>query len=226
MNKEQFLEYVRHFCESNNIQFEIFPGQNAYSKMSDTPCTGFFEANSMIKPILGIAGEILPQTFFEVLAHEFCHANQYLESSPYWIGSRLNEEEVERYSKVLNRDLKGFETGDLFQLWIDREIDLENSVLEDIAKRTTGVEYDCEKRTLELAYKLKLEINPEEYAQKANAYLLTYFYALKTRKWTTPGYPTYLQQPILNLMPKNIDQNFSKNITEEMIHLIDENCVK
>lgn len=186
----------------------------------------FFEANPKIMPTLGIANELDEQNFYEVLSHELCHSHQWKENSPYWTQSRLTDEEVTTYSKLLNKDVSGWETGDLFQSWLDKEIELCPLILNNIVERTVGVEFDCEKRTIELAQKLNLNINSEIYAQKANAYLITYYFAKKTRKWTSPGCATFLNEDFYKNMPKKIDEIYCQNITDETISLIQKLCIK
>lgn len=226
MTKQELIDYVKAFCITHDIEFRTFVGDTAFTIMNNSECSGFFEQNSKIKPTLGIA-EGLPETvFYEVLAHEFSHANQYLENSPYWTNSRLNDEEVERFSNLTGIDLTGYETGDLFQQWLDYKVELSESVLEDLVDRTTGVEFDCERRTVEMAIKLGLNISPEEYAQKANAYLITYYYALKTRSWTTTGMSAYSKPEVYGVLPKVIDPVYCKNISPEIIELIKTHCVK
>lgn len=225
MNKVEFLNYVKSFCDSHGIDFKVFEGTHARTVVNNEECSGFFENNSKITPTLGIAQGLDEQTFYEILAHEFSHANQYLENSPYWTNSRLTEEEVKKYSTE-KLDLTGFETGDLFTLWMDGEIDLPVEVVKDMALRTTAVEFDCERRTVELIDKLKLEINPQIYAQKANAYLITYFYALKHKRWTTSGQATYTKPEVYSVLPKVVDEEFCQSLPEEVEKLIQLHCIK
>jgi hypothetical protein len=225
MNKQEFENYIQSFCLNHNIDFKVFEGTSAYTVMNNSECAGFFESNPKIKPTLGIAKGLPEQTFYEVLAHEFSHANQYLEDSPFWINSRLTKEEVLKYS-TLELDLTGFETGDLFSLWLDKKIELPKEVLQDMVRRTTEVEFDCERRTVELAKTLGLNIDPNTYAQKANAYLITYFYALKNRRWTTSGHATYSKPEVYTQLPQIIDPVFCEKLAENIEALITLHCIK
>lgn len=225
MNKQEFEIYIQSFCQKHNIDFKVFEGTSAYTVMNNSECAGFFESNSKIKPTLGIAKGLPEQTFYEVLAHEFSHANQYLEDSPFWTNSRLTKEEVVKYS-TSELDLTGFETGDLFSLWLDKKIELPKEVLQEMVKRTTEVEFDCERRTVELAKTLGLNIDPKTYAQKANAYLITYFYALKNRRWTTSGHATYSKPEVYTQLPQVIDPVFCEKLPENIEALINLNCIK
>lgn len=226
MNKQDLIDYVKKYCNKHNIEFKEFPGQLSYTVMTNDSCAGFFEHNQKIKATLGIAAQLPEDTFYEVLAHEFCHAKQFVEKSPYWTQSRLTEREVLDYSSKLNKDLTGMEAADLFQFWIDKEIELCPIVVEDLVRRLTDVEFDCEKRVVKLAKKLGLKIEKEDYAQKANAYLISYFFAKKTRQYTTPGFATYRNTKILAQMPKKIDPKFCAEISPNLIELIKQECIK
>lgn len=226
MNKQQLLEYVKNFCDAHNIDFKEFPSELAYTVMTSDPCAGFFEHNDKIKATLGIGRDLPEETFYEVLAHEFGHAQQFIENSPYWSQAKLSESEVETYSKLMNRDLTGMEVGDLFHFWVEKEVELCPIVVEDLVRRTTEVEFDCERRVLKLAKELNLNLDSQVYAQKANAYLITYFFAHKTRQFTTPGMATYRNAKVLEKMPKVIDPEFCANIDSELIELIKKECIK
>lgn len=225
MDKQSFLDYVKDFCLKNNIIFLTFPSNIAFTVVNNAECAGFFEENASCPPTLGIAEGLEPQLFYEVLAHELNHAHQFLEKSPYWTASRLTPEEVTKYSALSGKDVTGFETGDLFEMWLNKEIELPSEELEDIVDRTTGVEFDCETRTIDMAKKLGLSIDPEVYAQKANAYLITYYYALKTRRWTTTGMSAYTKPEVYSTFPTTVSQSFCKQISPEIIELISTHCI-
>lgn len=223
MSEQQFLEYVKTFCQKNNINFIIFNGAVAKTVGTNSECSGFFECSERVPATLGIAKD-LGANFFEVLAHEFCHANQYLEKSPYWDHCRLSEKDYQYYS-IPGIDLRGLETGDLFSMWLDNKVELKSLDLQDLVERTTAVEFDCEKRTIELAKQLNLQIDPVVYAQKANAYLITYYFALKNRIWTTTGKATYMTPEVYSQLPQVIDPAFCKSLPPNIESLISKYCL-
>ncbi len=225
MNKQQFLDYVKNHCDNKGIEFKVFEGKTAMTVMTNSPCSGFFESNEKIKPTLGIAKDLEGSTFFEVLAHEFSHSNQYLEKDPAWDNSRLSSEEVRKYSERLNKDLSSLETGDVLDFWWSKVIELSSEEADSLTLRTTAVEFDCERRTVELIKSLGLALNSQEYAQKANAYLATYFFARKHRRFTTPGHSTYTKKEVWGLFPKEVDEEFCQNLPEAVEKAIWEHCV-
>jgi hypothetical protein len=224
MNKQEFLDYVKQSCNDNGIIFKVSDSSVITTEAIGSECSGFFEESPMIPATLGIAGGLNEKQFYEVLAHEFSHSQQWLDKSPYWIESRLNKEEVLKFSKQLGKDVSGLETGDLVQMWIDKELEIEEDVLNNLVNRTTAVEFDCESRTLKLIEKLQLDIDFKTYAQKSNAYLLTYFYAQRLRKWTKAGKATYSIPEVYSKMPTFIHKEFCKNITDDLVKLINDNC--
>lgn len=226
MNKNQFLDFVKKECQALNITFMPVEGLTTKTITKQIDCSGFFEENYKTAPTLSIATGLPERTFFEVLAHEFSHSKQFLENSNYWTGSRLNALEVARYSELSGQDLSGFETGDLYDMWLAKENELPADFLKDILYRTTGVEFDCEIRTIKLIEELKLELSIKEYAQKANAYLATYFWAHKNRRWTTPGHATYTKPEVWSLFPETIDPKFCENLPAQVQETILTYCVK
>lgn len=224
MNKQEFLDYVKSNCAKKGIIFKVSSNSVIKTEATGSDCSGFFEESLVVPATLGIAGELNDKQFFEVLAHEFSHSQQWLEQSKEWRESRLNKEEVVKYSQILGKDVNGLETGDIVTMWIDRELELDSITINDLINRTTAVEFDCEQRTVELIESLKLDIDTKVYAQKANAYLLTYFYAMKTRMWTKTGKATYTIQEVYSKMPAFIHKEFCRNITPALIELVNKNC--
>lgn len=223
MNKQEFLNFVEKKCINHGIIFKISNDNTIKTEMLKTSCSGFFEENQKIKPTLGIAGLLSDQLFFEVLAHEFSHAMQWVENSIYWTQSRLTPSDILKYQSRIDSQISGLETGDILSLWLDSAVELSPDELEDLTIRTTAVEFDCESRTVDLIRSSQLEIDSDTYAQKANAYLITYFFSQKTRKWTKPGHALYTKPEFYSLMPTKINSTFCKNISTQLINIILEN---
>ena len=226
MNKEQFIEFVKKHCIDEGIEFRIFHGTTALTVMTSSPCSGFFEANDQIKPTLAVARDLEDSTFLEVLAHEFSHSRQFLENDPTWTASRLTKEDIKKYRRRINKDLSSLETGDLLDFWWSKEIELTDEEALDLTKRTTAVEFDCEKRTVKLIKELGLDLKDKEYSQKANAYLGTYFFARKHRRFTTPGHSAYTKKEVWSLYPETIDESFCENFPKEVEEAILKHCIK
>lgn len=149
-----------------------------------------------------------------------------MEKSPYWTMSRLTPEEVIKFSTRANISVDSLETGDVLDMWWDRKIELTNEESWDLTVRTTGVEFDCEKRTVALIKDLGLNLNTDEYSQKANAYVAAYFFARKYRRFTTPGHSTYTKKEVWSLFPTELDLDFCQNQREAIETAIFTHCIK
>lgn len=226
MNKAQFLDYVKAQCQKDGIDFKTFEGDKSYTIMSNSPCSGFFEENETITPTLGIALGLNDRLFFEILAHEFSHSRQWKEKDPSWTISRLTKKEQEDFSKRTGRDCTSLETGDVLELWWDRKLELTDEESLDLTRRTVAVEYDCEKRTVELIKSLGLALDPKEYAKKANSYVGSYFFARKHRRFTTPGHSAYTKPEVWGLFPEEMDLSFYENLPSTVEEAIFKHCIK
>lgn len=123
-------------------------------------CSGEFTVIDGI-PKLIIATDKELQSWVEILIHESCHLDQYLE-----IGS---------YDKFKCADK-------LFDLL---EINPFSREIPQLIIQTRDIELDCERRSLDKIYEYGLLwlIDPKNYIKKANAYLLFYTYMLTSRRW-------------------------------------------
>ena len=93
-------------------------------------------------------------------------------------------------------------------------------------KNTTNLEIDCEKRTIKLIKKLKLEayIDVKKYAQGANSYITFYHIYERTGKWYQKA--PFEIQDIYAQMPTKIGSIKSLKPGISLIGLYIENCYK
>lgn len=195
-----FLKYVEQFCLENKIELMISAKDrvNCYSMK----CNGFFDNAMPInmtkevvvdgkvykptkskknKMVLAYStGEKTKEEILSLVAHEFGHANQFLEGSDLWV----NTEE--------------------FQSW-ENYFDGESNSLHDVTpvwKKIVKLEADCEKRVIGFIDDFSLDINKKEYAQKANSYLFFYNFALKNKEWYHKA--PYEIEGIVKKMPDEI----------------------
>jgi hypothetical protein len=186
MNKniKQLIGDVAFKCIQNKMFFHL----DYVNKVDqeNLPCSGYFDEKNLVVA----TNKKNVREWLDVLVHESCHLDQFLEKSKLWVSDNESLCVVEAWINKKNiseqRRDKGF-------------------------KNTIALELDCEKRTIAKIKKYKLDINKEEYIQKANSYLFAYLYTLIYRKW----YPTPYENPrIWKKMPINfltIDQYLDKN---------------
>ena len=186
MNKniKQLIGDVAFKCVQNKIFFHL----DYVNKVDqeNLPCSGYFDEKSLVVA----TNKKNVREWLDVLVHESCHLDQFLEKSKLWVSDGNSLLIVEAWINKKNiserRKNKGF-------------------------KNTIALELDCEKRTVAKIKKYNLNINKEEYIQKANSYLFSYLYSMIHRKW----YPTPYENPrIWKRMPKNfltINQYLDRN---------------
>jgi len=180
MNNQEFLERVKSDCLQHGVEFICVPGNRVYYE--GRAANGYFHdvcpveytrdhiigtvTDEIIKsgatrPILAVAqGGKTELEFMSLVAHEFGHMQQYLESIPLWEST----------------------TVPYFDAWIDGE-DMEEDLYKPSWQNVVRLEADCESRVLGFIKKYDLSIDAELYAKRANAYLIFYQWCLKTRLW-------------------------------------------
>jgi hypothetical protein len=159
-------------CIENKINFRL-----EYAEQVDTnniPCSGYFDEKSLV---VATKKKKL-QDWLDILIHESCHLDQFVEKSKVWCPDELGLFVVESW--IQNKKINSKKVVEAFH----------NTIL---------LELDCEKRTVKKIKKYKLNFNIDLYIQKANAYLYGYGVSFKKKVW--PNRP-YERPSIINKMPK------------------------
>ena len=183
-NISKLIGDIAYKCIKNKIFFHL----DYVNKVDqeNLPCSGYFDEKNLVVA----TNKKNIKEWLDVLVHESCHLDQFLEKSKLWVSDAnslfLVEAWIHKKNISIERRDRGF-------------------------RNTVALELDCEKRTIAKIKKYGLDINKDEYIQKANSYLFAYLYALIYRKW----YPTPYENPrVWRKMPKNfltIDQYLDKN---------------
>lgn len=143
--------------------------------------SGYFSSDD--KPEFGIAIGKPVKDWALIFVHESCHMDQWLESSPIWTDSMFN----------------GKDSYTLVDEWLNGTEFSDSDILKYI-NCCMDVELDCEKRSLAKIIKYDLDfIDPTEYIQKSNSYILYYAIMLGARKWYSK--PPYENPEIFTKMP-------------------------
>jgi hypothetical protein len=186
MNKniKQLIGDVAFKCIQNKMFFHL----DYVNKVDqeNLPCSGYFDEKNLVVA----TNKKNIREWLDVLVHESCHLDQFLEKSKLWVSDS--------------------ESLCVVEAWINKK-HISEQRRDKGFKNTIALELDCEKRTVAKIKKYKLDICKEEYIQKANSYLFAYLYALIYRIW----YPTPYENPrIWKKMPiifLTIDQYIDKN---------------
>jgi hypothetical protein len=174
MNKNinKLIADISHKCIENKINFRLeYTNQVT---VNDIPCSGFFDEESLV---VATKKKTL-QDWLDVLIHESCHLDQFVEKSPVWCPDDIGLYIVENW--IQNKKITFKKATEAFH----------NTIL---------LELDCEKRTVKKIKKYKLDFDLDLYIQKANVYLYGYGVSFKKKVW--PNKP-YEKSFIINKMPK------------------------
>lgn len=168
----KLISDVSRKCIDNKINFRLEYTEQVYA--NDIPCSGFFDEKSLV---VATKKKNL-QDWLDILIHESCHLDQFIEKSKVWCSDELSLFVVEK--------------------WIqNKKINLKKAV--EAFHNTILLELDCEKRTIKKIKKYKIKFNTDLYTQKANAYLYGYGVSFKKKIW--PSRP-YERPSVINKMPK------------------------
>lgn len=187
-NYAEFLIDTGRLIDANNINLNIVETESI--DYLGHPAYGFFTQNPLT---FGLAIGSHIDEWMKVCVHESCHMDQYLEKSSYWTTAH-----------VLN-----IEAMDIVTLWVDRQIELNNSQLNFFITKIKEMEWDCERRTVEKFKKYNIDVNIEEYIQRANSYLFTYNFVEQCRAWNKDEYVPYHIPELWKLMPKTFDVDYT-----------------
>lgn len=220
-NREELCTFVRNYCSENDITFVLKDADQVVTQHSKIEVNGFFEEYP--SKMLAVANNLDDDLFYEILVHEFCHANQCVEGSKIWEKMSLSNKEKVFFKEKYGLDIH--EAGDVVDEWIKGVVELSEKEISDYVDRTVLVESDCESRSLVFAKENNLPMNLELYAQKANAYLFTYYYALNNKKWTKSGKSTYTIKEFYELMPTKIDFDFLKRQDPKCVSVLEKHCL-
>lgn len=144
----------------------------------------------------------LSTKYVELLIHESCHMDQFINQTPKWVIEQSNE------------------SLSVFWDWLksDKKFNIDKHL-----KNVQLMEAECEQLSIQKIVDLELGINTSQYIQKANSYLLFYSVLKETKKWC--DYPPYRFKEIWKQMPSDkILQKFS--ISKELKDLYKSKCYK
>lgn len=165
---ERFTRWALSQANQAGVAVRIDPrDQVPYPNSTSIACSGYFQVAPDGQPVLAFATGGSWQDTFPILVHEFAHLTQWREHAAVWTDLF---------------DSEGVEAADRIDRWLAGSGDSEAEV-RHMFRAARAVEMDAEKRVLALAQEHGLPIEPLEYAQRANAYVLYYHHVEATRRW-------------------------------------------
>jgi hypothetical protein len=164
------------------------PYRTPDGRISEVVASGFFQ--DLPLPVFGLSLAGGWERSFPIFVHEFSHFQQWNEGSAVW--SNL-------YAYAPDKDAVTF-----IDEWL-AGANYPADVLAGCFRATRAVEMDCERRVLEHIARSNLPIDPESYAQKANAYVHFYHMVEKNRVWRRPDQaPAYEDMSVWPLAPATL----------------------
>lgn len=154
-NVKRLIGDIIEKCLKHNCSFQLYP-EHSVNGGDDIECSGYYDEADLVVA----AGK---KEWVDVLVHESCHLDQYIEKVPIW---------------------ENGEAGiTLIDSWLTKNKKISMKRIEQAIKNTILLELDCEKRTVKKMQKYKIPFNKENYIQKANSYLFSYWATLRDKKW-------------------------------------------
>lgn len=170
-NVQKLVAKVATDCQMHGIGFHLVP--NKFVDTDGIKCSGYFDDAD-----LKVAAS--KPDWVDVLVHESCHMDQFLEKHPLWEKADAGITTIEK--------------------WCSGKHYSEERLIQSF-KDTIELEWDCEKRSVRKLKKFKLNVNISRYCQQVNSYLFSYWATMRDRKW----YPFPYNNPkIVRRMPDKI----------------------
>lgn len=193
---------VQEKCQQLGVLLLLEESEGIEFQNTGIICNGYFVDQPI--PKLGVAIKKKLQDWFLVLIHEYSHLEQWAENSPTWTNNKIGHQDA----------------SDLLDLWLNHEVDLDQDTLDKIFQINIELESDCEKRAIQNIIKFNLEVNIEEYIQKANAYVLFYHVMKKYRRWYQIGKEPYSLPEIWSKMPTQMNLDYNQ-ISDELMTILE-----
>lgn len=201
---KDFIAKVLFCCAGNSIDIEFIAEKGV--ETSSGSVSGYF-SDSERKLVVSNAKN--PLKFLEILVHEFCHTQQFVQKCKEWTDLSIDKEGTTDASTLLDQ-------------WLNNYIELNQEQLYDYVFRIAAMELDCEKRTIETIKYCNLPIDIDKYIQGANAYVKSYFAIMNKRKWYIKGKSPYLNKEVMDKMPTTfIELDKDKPFTEKELKIFD-----
>lgn len=196
-NVLRFIEDLETKCKEYGVKLVLYDMK--FIENDGDKFGGWFDADN--KELHCAFPDKIQTKYVELLVHESCHMDQWIENTKYWTIERRNNSLTEVW-----KILKGEKVNKL-------KYHLRNVQM---------MEAECEKMSIQKIKDYDLGINIERYAMKANSYLLFYSVLVETKKWT--DYPPYKFKDIWRGLPDKILSNFE--ISEDLKQLYFDKCYK
>lgn len=171
-NAQKFIKDLRHKCKKYSIKLKMYNTSSVPLGRGKMKSIGYFDGECLV------ISKNHP-AFLEILVHESCHMDQWLENCGVWVKDEF----------TINLD----------DWLLGKEEDI--TLVKNAISSSRNLELDCEKRTIKKIKKWNLPIDTKLYIQRANTYVQYYNYLLETREWLSPKNSPHHREEIYSQMP-------------------------
>lgn len=184
MNAQELLAIVEADAIKHNITTIFLKQKNVL--LGNIECSGYFDDE---KRLIAVAMDHPEDFWFSILIHEYMHMKQWIENSPLWI------------------DMDGAD--DDMDEWLGGK-DFSPEELARMINSVQAIEADCERRSLDFIKEHNItQIDPIEYAKKANSYVYFYCLIAERRKFYDSDKKPYMIEEVWSQMPDHFDNDYT-----------------
>lgn len=180
-NVKAFIKHVHSVAKLNGIKIQA---HNSKSIRIDKgiSVSGYFSSEEK-----KLAYAKKNKQWLEILIHESCHMDQFIEQTDIWM-----------------KAMDGF----LIDEWLQNK-NIPQGKINRAINHTRDLELDCEKRSVRKIKEWNLPVDIDLYIQRANCYVLFYNWLKETRKWSTSKNSPYSNKNIYSKASKTWLKNYS-----------------
>lgn len=179
---DKFVQHVVGDLIKHKVNVNLLCDRPFLDDGDGIPCVGYFEATT---PALYACITGKQSEWLGLLAHEYSHFRQFITKDKSWTSCELPD---------------GRDATTVFFNWLTGSR-TSKRLVQKCVEITLKCEMDCERRVIKLIKRFDLPINLRAYVKKSNAYLYTYPFAMKHRRWNIGGKPPYRCANILRVVP-------------------------
>lgn len=198
-NRRHALNVIIKACCDNKVRLQT-PLEKYVYYDSPIGSNGFFIDEPT--PILAVALDQPQEQWYTIICHEYSHMCQWLDDDPlYW----------------------NFDDDGNLDDWLCKKVEYNENQLNKIVQNYILLELDAEERTVAFMEKMNVDINIQEYIQKANSYILFYHIVKRDRNFYTNRKEPYALKNVWKKMPISFDDvDYLEPLSYEIESMFDE----
>lgn len=205
-NFKKFKDDLKALCKKHKIKLKLIHEKMIpYEANKKITVSGYFDTGT---DTLAVATDKDRKEWWEILIHESCHLDQYIENSEHWI----------------DQEICNVDSNAMLDLWLNKHVEMTDKQIQKVIKKIIDCERDCDTRAVAKIKKYHLDdvIDLKRYVQKANAYHLSYYAVRKLRKWNKPLHAAYQIEEVLKLFPTTMNKGYT--LTKSQFLAMSQQC--